>query len=1472
MGRYFIYYVFISQDPNLEIVMETESSMIEVVQAAPTIMVDADGEVVDKEKGLTLESQAYQPNYSWNNDILAQVGLGLEYMKLNAEGNGHIAAGENYTTKNVAVATIEYSLNDDSWTPASSVGPVGKYRLTLQSADTNLVGALEEVYVYFEVTKIKAQANVELNGYAEEGGVFSSTYNGAAHSVGFSVIADGNVVSDAALAGTVNILVAFTENAGDDAYVNIEESNIINAGSYWVKVTVEGSANYEVAPSQVVKITINKADPTIRFEQSEYDLTYNMNGNTISDDDISFELNGRTAPNITAENSLIMYLSVTAENAETALAQQAKVAEMVNAFMASEEDDIVAWLANNAESYPGFAFTDISGTPAATDAGFYFPVVIFNGDANYNASGTLVTNVPNPLMTVNKAELILNIDETAETKDMTIFYGDALSDITDMKKVDEYLVIYWSYLVGDDPVMVEGGDVIQTLSYRLANMNAYTVGDSVGRVENALQLVVDEFESKNFVLSYNDNIFVDVEVTPKEVAFDISKVSVSLKTDADAAEAQPLTAQGYTFERVFNGSAFGPLVVAYDSEHGELGLEINGDNSVSEGDNGVGKYGIFDITASGGFVQDAVSTAGSYSAEVKIALNNTENYKVTSGLGEDNTLTVKVNMVIEKAILQISFDTLTYVAGKNEDGGYDFTYTDKVTDGTDNHTGWYEYATMYTGSNFDYNNRVYVTSYRYDENGEHEEYGMYKKATKLGEVGGITESDGASGNLAAPGEYNIHLALDQLATNYKFIDSAGNTVGQAADGSQTDLSSLDINVTISPSEFVTVLETIADKRELFTYDVDNAIFTREFDGTDINASFIKNFLLVTPYKLASDAGMLEGSIAAPGTSIELVADRNYAGDSIANYVSVSFADESGKPVTSVMYAGTYTMTVDFTRDTHDLAGGAKTYTLQIKPTADFEVKKTVKGQTERTYNGTDIVPNLSFTVTVTDFTGKPHTIDMTTFKVNVHKGDVLAFTYDVTDGTADIDAISGNFRDAGTYTVKAEVNNPNLSVTEIAATATTYTITARSLTDKNIRIAPHNEVFNYRTENNEAVEVSAEDLNVVIAYNRVNLVMGEDFEIEFVDGAGKYTGTYTFKIKGIGNYSDTIERTYSIGASVGIAEAPDAITYGDDSLTVKMAINSLGGTEFDGELVITFDADSVAMIVDANDNIVALLGTPGSKTIAKDEIQDGVFTMTFTGLGGVNAGEYNLHLVFTCEYNNIKAGGEISKKASGDNSKVVVNEADVVAAAAGVTATVTAVNSSSVSFNIKGEPSAYEYSLDGTTWVKAVKGANTISGLSAASDFIIRLRINDGNYAKDDVHEYPLPVTLSVTTTASVDDIIESAESLARNFNATGFARYAQLLQNVAMVSSGDLAARGDEIDEALAAVEEARAKYVQDLQAAVDSAVGAAEKAAGKGSGASTAATAGLVAGGVSLPVLGIGLIFAAARKRKSKEDDLND
>ncbi len=62
------------------------------------------------------------------------------------------------------------------------------------------------------------------------------------------------------------------------------------------------------------------------------------------------------------------------------------------------------------------------------------------------------------------------------------------------------------------------------------------------------------------------------------------------------------------------------------------------------------------------------------------------------------------------------------------------------------------------------------------------------------------------------------------------------------------------------------------------------------------------------------------------------------------------------------------------------------------------------------------------------------------------------------------------------------------------------------------------------------------------------------------------------------------------------------------------------------------------------------------------------------------------------------------------------------------------------------------------------------------------------------------------------------------------------------------------------------------DLQAATDSAVATAEKATGKGIGVSAVGTAAVVGGAAMPAALGIGFIFAAARKRKSKEEDLND
>ena len=1470
VGSYFIYYVYTSINPNLEIVMETANSMITVTQAAPTIMVNAKDEPVDADEGLNIGGQPYTPNTSWNNAVLEQVGVGIEYKPLAApEGNG-----EYYTTKNVRINTIEYSADGQQWTGVENISSVGSYRITVAADDANLTGALKGVYIFFQVTKIDAQANVVINsGNSDlvlDGGIYVATFNGASHGVGANVTAGGNEVTAASLQGTINILVSASENG---EYVNIKEAPIITAGSYWVKVTVEGSENYDVTPSAPVQITINKATPTIRFETDGYSVEYSISGNTISSDDFTFELNGALAPMITA-NADIYYIKATFGDdgaTSTAIsAAQTEIAKMVNAFVASGESNIAEWLTAQQGSgeYAGYEFTSVNGAPAATNVGNYFPVVIFSGDSNYNRSGELVANIPHPYMEVTPAVLTLTTSKTGRSPVSVTYGSEAPKTITE--DVTTY-INHWFQHGSSELTLEEMAQIRYTAT--LETMNQYSVGNPVGTIANAYVLSIADFVSDNNNYTYiAADYYVDIEVTPAEVTFDLANVSVSLTSDIDGQAPVALTAQGYTFERVYNGSSFGPLNLTYS---GETGLAVTGDgatsadNAVSVNGQGLGTYGIFDISASGGYVQEAVSSAGSYTGSVTITLNNS-NYAVT-GLGEGNTLTIPVNLVIDKAILQITFDYLTYTVDKMEP--YKETSASGVnTPGGEQHLGWYEYYTIYTGRNFDYNNRVIVTSYSQDENGALTKYGAYAggvKLSKLSEEGGIDETDGASGNLAAVGQYNIHLTLNQLAANYKFIDSAGSTVGVDASGNQADLTALDINVNIGQSPFVTVSNTLRDK----LFPVKGDVFTRYFDGTNITASFLKGFLRIVPYKV-------DASGALPGT-VALSPDRDYAQETITNNVQVTITS-GGAPVTSAMYVGDYVMSATFNNASYSMK--SIEYAFKIAPTPNITPNVTVKGATKRTYNGLDLVPNISLTISVTDYNEVTHTIAVPSFTVNVtykQTADSAAstFSYDVNNGVADMTQLQGNFRNAGDYTVTLGISNANTSV-ESVKVETEFEISRRSLDDPTIR-SSYIDLFNYRTRVNEgkveAVPVREDDLNVIVTYNRTtSLVLGEDFEIDFgEDGEGMYTGHYTFDIVGKGNYTGKLAgRKYSIGASVGIAAAPDAITYGSDSLKVMLEVNSLGTQTLEGSLTVNFSTGSSSRIVDGSGKTEAQLGVPEQITINSSNMTGSGFAVTFTGLGALNAGDYYLYLVFECSYNGITTQGEISSQASGDvDSKVTVSEAEAEVAAQGVTATITSVNSTSVTFNIKGAPNSYEYSVDGgSTWDEAVKGDNTISGLESEHAFSIMLRINDANYAHEGVNEYPLSVALSGTTTADVDAIIAEAEDLASGFNVTGFARYSELLQSISAVSSGDLAARGDEIDAALAEVEEAKAEYVEDLQAAIDSAVSAAEKAAGKASGASAAAAAGVVAGGVAMPVLGIGLIFAAARKRKNKEDDLND
>ena len=593
-----------------------------------------------------------------------------------------------------------------------------------------------------------------------------------------------------------------------------------------------------------------------------------------------------------------------------------------------------------------------------------------------------------------------------------------------------------------------------------------------------------------------------------------------------------------------------------------------------------------------------------------------------------------------------------------------------------------------------------------------------------------------------------------------------------------------------------------------------------------------------------------------------------------------------------MSAGTYKMTVSVELTTNEVKITEYTLVIAPAPASDFTANVRNKARSSQIYNGEALVPNFTFTLAIAEKLNSTvqHTLDVTSYDVQVFKDGAKQplLTYNVKNGVAELSKEQrALLAGAGSYTFKLVVNSPNAEENATFEVNTsdgplTFTIKQRDLSNDGIDIA-FKDHFDYTTKGGQPVAVDEKRLELSIFYDRtLKLISGTDYTVTFENEngeggneGGKYTGTYGFTVTGKGNFTGKLTGpgySYSIGASVGLTQAPDPIVYGSDSVKVVLTVNSMGPAQGDGSL----DADRFGLSF--NSNVGRLVN--GNTTVSQLTLvgvpvyADGKFTVTLGGLRAVNAGEYYLDLSFTCEYDNITSNGEINAEASGaELCKVKVTPASVVQAAESVSAVLTSVNSTSVAFNISGTPRAYEYSLDnGQTWVKAVKGNNVIPALAPEQNVTVMLRVNDGNYATaDDVHEYDLKkVTLTATTTASVDDILTAADELARSFNATGFTRYAELLQQVENISAADREARGAEIDEALAAVEEARSEYIEDLQGAIDSAVNAAERAAGKAS-ATTTATAAATAGALSLPLFGIGMVFAA-RKRNKKEDDLND
>lgn len=1475
VGDYYIYYVYESVNDNLEVIMETSDSRIVVTPAAPELLLKTDGssEYIADEK--IIADSAYRAGYDWTDDLLSQVMLGLKYK--NTEGE---PVGEYYASNALAVSEVQYRVSDDSdWgmLTGSSIGAVGQYRISFVSTDDNLVG--EAPYsLTFTVTKISATAYIinidELNGQQYTGAQFALD--------SFFEVRDdasGEVVPAAALAGTpeFNIYTQFDEDANEGAGAPVESSKVEfvrDAGTYYIGVSVTGSANYNVTPSQFVTITIEKADLRVRFAGESYSAVYNRaSGNTVGSI-YTYELNGRSiTPSGVTE---IYYLRGAAD--------QTAVQEFVAAYLAALEGNealtITQWLEANAETYAGYEFTSVNGTNAATDVGTYYPIVVYGGDTNFNKSARLIDNGVYPEFVITPAALRV---EMVYNVNYEITYGDSIDDITGNDVVSQYATLVWNEQVGvgsdGQPVYSTIGDIDDfsaatgaNIALSLIDRHVYAVRNAAGTYSSAFQLNVeltyDEGEYNNFELIYTPD-FLDLTVAKKSVNVDIRKVAVKLGEIGQ----QTLVADGVKFNGVYNGSSFGMLELVVGNDF-VFGLPDYAETVVVAES---GKYGVLTVTMSGTLAEGGAMVAGSYSSSVDFALNNA-NYTIdlcdgaskltTLGSIDGTPYSVPVSLDVAKAVLRVEFDMLTY---KWLDEPDTETYKESVDAGSGEHQGWWEYATMYTGRNFRRNERLRIQSGYYNGN-KWVPYGVYAQQVKLGDIIndtelGIVVTDGESGMLAAAGEYSFHLVIS--STNYEF---------ERADKSRS--SAIDVNITISPSEALEVNLDLAPKGAvLFTKNGD--VWEREFDGMTIKARTIMgNYLEVYRYEIPQGANALTGEVQLKRTTLGDATDGVFA-----KGVNVTLAGDKAVGG-SIIYAGDYTLTVNVKMD--NMAERTEEVELKITPAKQESVDAEIsnRSKSSMTYNGSSIVPSFDFKITVEEkLSGVTHTQRVNSYSVRVSRDSKELFTYAVEGGVVNMTSEQrAMLANAGEYTFELIVDSATMPNLEDGATFYSedvkITIVARDISDSSIRWS-YRESFDFKSANGEAVAVTKEGINFIAYYNRDTLLVdGTDYELTFngeagnYTEAGKYTGEYKFTVTGKGNFTDTIEGTYHIGASVGPTEAPAALTYGaDNKITVKLAVNSLapGSADIINDIHLAFD-DSARLV------------TEGGTTVSQLRLESispegGNFIAVFGGVGAVNAGTYYLRLSFSCEYEYeegkvIGSGGEINTDVSGSEvCKVVVQPASAKAVADSVNVVLTAVNSNNLSFVIDGKANGYEYSIDSETWVKAYKGENTVTGLTPETKYTVRFRLNDSNYAEGGVTEYPLAVQLTdVYTTMNVDNILADAQDLAGNFNMTGFGRYVELMDDLNSVSVADREARAEEIEEALAAIEKARSEYMADLQAAIDSAVDTAEKATGKGIGVSAVGTAAVVGGAAMPAALGIGFIFAAARKRKSKEEDLND
>ena len=390
------------------------------------------------------------------------------------------------TSGSTGLVSIKYQeYKDNKWNDLSKVPTnVGKYRVVVKiEEDTNYSSALDTK----EFTISKAD-NTWTNELTIKGWTYGET---------------ANKPSASAVFGTVEY--TYSESK-DGAYVDTVPTN---AGTYYVKATVEGTSNYTDLTSDPVKFTISKADTTITFIKDNIDKVYDSKPidtpevtKTGSTKDLTFKWSKKDGTELTDKPSDVGEYTLTVS-----------VDEDDNYNSASVSKDFVITIADNTWidvlSINGWTYGEKANKPNAS-ATFGTVKYTYSESKDGTYTSTIPTNAGSYYV---KAEVIGNENYKGLTSDpveFTILKANTTLTIT--SSVDKS---YDGNTVSDPKYKLEGNTNTVTIGWLNKDGAELTVKPSdVGEYKVVVKVDEDTnynsaSDTKEFTISKANNTWID---------------------------------------------------------------------------------------------------------------------------------------------------------------------------------------------------------------------------------------------------------------------------------------------------------------------------------------------------------------------------------------------------------------------------------------------------------------------------------------------------------------------------------------------------------------------------------------------------------------------------------------------------------------------------------------------------------------------------------------------------------------------------------------------------------------------------------------------------------------------------------------------------------------------------------------------------------------------------------------------------